>query len=175
MTKVAQETRICLGLVLGAHGVSGALRIRPYTEQPAAIAAYGPLEDESGERRFSLRIEAVRRGAVIAKVQGIAGREAAEALKGTRLYVRRRALPEPAENEYYPADLVGLRVELADGRRLGRVRAIVNYGAGDIVEIEPEGGGETLLLPFTQAQFPVVDLESGRLIAASEPDDIEKE
>lgn len=161
--------------MLGAHGVHGRLRIRPYTEDPAAIAAYGPLEDEAGLRRFTLKVTAARRGVVIAEAEGIADRDGAEALAGTRLYVARATLPDTGENEYYHADLAGLRVELESGERLGRVRAIVNYGAGDIVEIEPEEGGETLLMPFTKARFPVVDLEKGLLVACPESGDIEKE
>ena len=164
---------MCLGVVLGAHGVRGLLRIRSYTEDPRAIVAYGPLEDESGRPSLKLAIESVRERFVIAAAHGIASRSAAEALKGTRLFVARTALPEPGAGEFYHDDLIGLRVALEDGRSLGRVRAIANYGAGDLIEIEPEGGGATLLIPFTKSRFPEVDLAQGRLVVVPEAGDID--
>ena len=99
---------------------------------------------------------------VVARVAGVASRDAAEALRGLRLYVARAALPPPEEEEFYHADLEGLRAEFADGRDFGRVRRVVNYGAGDVLEIEREG--ESALVPFTRAAVPVVDIAGGRLV-----------
>ena len=171
------EARVCLGEVVGVHGVKGLVRVRAFTEEPEAFAAYGALEDEAGR---PLTLEAVGRakGTVLARVEGVSDRDKAETLRGTRLYVARAALPEIAEEEtYYQADLIGLATETAEGRPLGRVKAVHDFGAGDLLEIEggPEGGlkpGESLLLPFTRAAVPEVDLAAGRLVAVP-PEDLE--
>jgi 16S rRNA processing protein RimM len=162
------QQRVCLGEVVGAHGVKGLVRVRPFTADPEGVAAYGALQDERGRR---LTIEAVgrARGAVLARVEGVADRTQAEALKGTRLYVERAALPAIGEAEtYYHADLIGLRAETAEGRALGRVTAVHDFGAGDVLEISPMPGrglGESLLIPFTRASVPEVDLPAGRVVA----------
>lgn len=167
------EERVCLGEVVGAHGVKGLVRVRSFTEEPEAVAAYGPLRDERGGR---LVLDAVGRakGLVLARVEGVTDRTQAESLKGTRLYVDRDALPAIAESEtYYHADLVGLAAETADGEALGRVTAVHDFGAGDLLEIEAEpraGGptGESLLVPFTRAAVPEVDLAAGRVVVRPE-------
>ncbi len=158
-----------MGEVVGVHGVKGLVRVRPFTEVPEAFTAYGALQDESGRR---LNLEAVGRakGVVLARVEGVADRTQAEALKGTRLYVARAALPAIEEAEtYYLADLIGLLAENAEGRALGRVTAVHDFGAGDLLEIEPEPEagrkrGESLLVPFTREAVPEVDLEAGRVV-----------
>ena len=122
-----------------------------------------PSPTRSASRRFDIEITGGTKGQLLAKIAGIADRDAAEALKGTHLYVSRDALPEPEEEEYYVADLVGLRVETAAGESLGRVTAVRNYGAGDFLEVEGDNGGETLL-PFTKAAVPLVDVMAGRLV-----------
>ena len=156
-------TRICLGVITGAHGVRGLVRIKSFTAAPGDIAAYGPLDDEAGTRRFEVAVKGEAKGAVLAALAGVQDRNAAEALKGTRLYVDRAALPPPQdEEEYYHADLIGLRAEDATGRNLGRVVAVHNFGAGDLLEIERPDGTE-LLLPFTKAAVPSVDIAAGRL------------
>jgi 16S rRNA processing protein RimM len=155
--------RILVGAVAGAHGVRGQVRIKSFTADPAAVAAYGPLTDESGLRRFDVTVTGAAKGGVIARIDGIGDRTAAEALRGLRLYVARAALPPPAADEYYRADLVGLRVELADGSAFGRITDVQNYGAGDVLEIKRAGGG-TELLPFTARVVPLVDLAAGRII-----------
>ncbi|MDH3473430.1 MAG: ribosome maturation factor RimM [Rhodospirillales bacterium] len=168
------EPRICLGVVTGAHGVRGLLRVKSFTEAPEDLAAYGPLSDETGARRFALTVTGRAKGAVLARIEGVGDRDKAEALKGTRLYVERAALPAPEEAEtYYHADLIGLAAEDTQGRPLGRVVAVENFGAGDLLEIAegPGGqggqggqGGGSLLVPFTRAAVPVIDLEGGRLV-----------
>ena len=160
-----KSARLCLGHVTGAHGVKGEVRIRTYTQDPESIAAYGPLEDEAGTRRFTLiRARAAKEGAV-ARIEGIDTREEAEALKGTGLHVARAALPEKAEeNSWYQADLVGLVAINADGAALGQVVAVQNYGAGDLLELRPATGGNTVLVPFTEAIVPEIDIQAGWML-----------
>jgi len=160
---VADASRVCAGVITGAHGVRGLVKIKSFTEDPQNLVGYGPLTDESGSRTFAIEITGSAKGQLLAKVAGIADRNAADALRGTHLYVSRDALPEPEEEEYYIADLVGLRVEVASGETLGRVAAVRNYGAGDFLEIDAGSGGETLL-PFTKATVPLVEIAAGRLI-----------
>jgi 16S rRNA processing protein RimM len=155
--------RILVGAIAGAYGVRGQVRIKSFTDDPAAVAAYGPLSDESGERRFELEVTGRIKGGVVARIDGIADRTAAEALRGLRLYVPRAALPTTLADEYYRVDLIGLRAELADGSPFGRVIDVQNYGAGDVLEIErPDGATE--LLPFADRTVPVVDLAAGRVV-----------
>lgn len=154
---------ILVGAIAGAHGVRGQVRIKSFTDDPAAVAAYGPLSDESGERRFALTVTGRIKGGVIARIDGVADRSAAEALRGLRLYVSRHALPATESDEYYRADLIGLKAELADGTSFGRIIDVQNYGAGDVLEIErPDGATE--LLPFADRTVPVVDLAAGRIV-----------
>jgi len=164
--------RVLLGAIAGAHGVRGLVKVRSYTAEPADIAAYGPLTDAEGRRRLELEVLSAASGgsgALICRISGIADRTAAEALKGLRLYAERSAFPEAAEDEFYQADLIGLRAELPDGTVFGRIVAVQNYGAGDILEIEQPGAGtsgpgRTVDLPFTRAAVPVVDLAGGRVV-----------
>lgn len=155
--------RICLGVVAGAHGLDGAVLIRSYTADPASIGSYGKLADEDGKRTFAVKVRRVTAKGVIAKIAGIADRTQAEGLKGTELYIERASLPEPDEDEVYVADLIGLRVDGTDGNMLGTVSRMDNYGAGDVMEVTLASGG-ALLLPFTKAAVPVVDIAGGRLI-----------
>jgi 16S rRNA processing protein RimM len=166
------SARVCIGAIIGAHGVRGQVRVKSFTADPRDVGAYGPVEDEAGTRRFRLRVSgAPKDGVVVAQIEGVVGRDAAEALKGTALYVPKAALPPPEEDEFYHADLIGLRVELKDGSALGRVKALFDFGAGDVLEVETEGKG-TLFLPFTRAVVPVVDVAGGRLVAVP-PGEIE--
>ena len=155
--------RVLMGLVLGAHGIKGAVRILSYAAAPEDIASYGPLEDESGGRKFLLTIVGQARGAVLAAVEGIGDRDAAMALKGTKLYLERSALPAPAEGEFYWDDLVGLRAELTDGAALGEVVAVHDYGGGPSLEVRRETGAP-VMVPFTNRVVPVVDLAAGKLV-----------
>jgi 16S rRNA processing protein RimM len=156
--------RILVGAIAGAHGVRGEVRIKSFTADPKAIGAYGPLCDEAGSRRFQLTVTGSIKGGVLARIVGVGDRDQAAALKGMRLYVARDQLPPPDEpEEFYIADLVGLGADRLDGTRLGRVAAVDNYGAGDVVEIALEEGG-SLVVPFTRQAVPVVDLAGGRLV-----------
>jgi 16S rRNA processing protein RimM len=160
--------RVCVAIVTGAHGVKGAVRLKSFTADPADVARYGPLEDESGERHFALSLVGAGKGVLLARLAGIADRNQAEALRGLRLYLRRAALPPTADDEYYHADLIGLDARLTDGGVLGRVRAVHDFGAGDTLEIE-RAGGPPIMVPFTRAVVPVVDLEAGRLMIDPPP------
>lgn len=160
-----RSDRICLGRIDGPHGVRGLVRVRPFTEDPGAIASYGPLTDASGRRRFALTLLSWHRTAWLARVDGVEDRDAAAALRGESLYVPRSALPDPGEEgeAFYHADLIGLRVDRVDGRPLGRVRAVHDFGAGDLLDLSLDGGG-SVTVPFTKAVVPTVDLRAGRLV-----------
>lgn len=158
------EDRVCLGVVVGAHGVHGRLRVKPFTADPEAIGDYGPVEDEARQWTRRIRVTGRVKGVVVAEMEGVRRREEAEALRGTKLMVPRAALPEPEdENEFYYADLVGLTAETAGGERLGMVRAVHDFGAGDVLEVTLAEGG-TALYPFTRQVVPEVDLAGGRLV-----------
>jgi 16S rRNA processing protein RimM len=163
--------RVLLGRIAGAHGVRGEVRLTSFTERPEAIAEYGPLSDRSGRRQFALALRGRVRGEnLVAAIAGIDDRNAAEALAGTELYVDRAQLPPTGdEGEYYHVDLVGLRVEDPAGRELGRVTSVADYGAGPMLEIRSDAGGE-LLLAFTDAVVPTVDIAGGRLVALPPPE-----
>ena len=163
----AQAGRICVGAIVGAHGVKGTLRVRSFTENPEDITAYGPATDEAGDRVFDLSIEGRAKDDLLVRAVGISDRDAAQALKGTRFYVPRAALPEPEDGEYYHGDLIGLRVEDGDGNALGSVRGVHNFGAGDVLEIGAESGA-TLMVPFTHQAAPEIDLKAGRMRVSPE-------
>ena len=164
---MTEKDRVCMGVVGAPHGVRGAVRIKSFTDAPEAIAGYGALEDESGERRFTLRIigAAKGNGMVIAMVSGVADRDRAEALRGLRLYALRAALPPTTEDEFYHADLVGLVAEFEEGEQLGTVIAVHDFGAGDMLEIAQEKS-QSVLVPFTRAAVPIVDIARGRVVVA---------
>ena len=155
--------RICVGAFAGAHGVRGLLKVKSFTEDPKSLVAYGPVTDEAGRRRFEMELKGESQGLLLVRVEGIDDRDAAQALKGRRLYVPRSALPEPTEEEFYISDLVGLMAYDRSGRCHGTVKAVQNYGAGDFLEIRGEDGSE-LLLPFTKQAVPEVDLPGERLL-----------
>jgi 16S rRNA processing protein RimM len=157
--------RILLGRITGVHGVRGDVVIDSYTAEPTDIGAYGPLESEDGTRSFEIKVVRVTpKGAVIARVAGIGDRTEAEKLKATPLYADRARLPPTEEGQYYHADLVGLRVEDAQGRVLGSVIGVANYGAGDLLDVRLEGEKGSELIPFTDAFVPVVDVTGGRVV-----------
>ena len=156
---------ICVGAIAGAFGVRGEAKIKCFTDDPAAVGDYGPLHTEDGKREFKLKLTRQIKGGYAARLSGVDTREEAEALKGTRLYADRSALPEPDEEEFYYSDLLGLRIETADGTVLGKIKAVQDFGAGDVIEYLPAGGGETLYLPFTREIVPTVDVAGGRIVA----------
>lgn len=165
-------SRVCVGQIVGVHGVRGSVKLKSFTADPADVAAYGPLSDEAGTRRFQPVLTGEAKGVFIARLDGVADRDAAEALKGVRLFAPRSALPEPDDaEEFYYADLIGLRAETADGEAFGKVTAVHDFGAGDILELR-KTDGRTVYLPFTRTVFPVVDVRDGRVVVAP-PDEID--
>ena len=156
---------ICVARIGAAHGVRGAVKLWTFTEDPFAVKAYGPLWSKDGARRFELTSAREARGHLVATLRGITTRDEAERLNGLELYVAREKLPATDEGEYYHADLIGLSAVTAAGEPIGRVIAIHNFGAGDIIEIAPPEG-VTMLLPFTNAVVPTVDLAGGRVVIA---------
>src|SRR5579871_316401 len=131
--------RLLVGVVVGAQGLGGLMRVKSFTHNPADLAAYGPVEDESGQKKLALKVTSQSKGVVIVRASGVADRNQAEAMKGTKLFVPRAALPAPEEDEFYSSDLVGLAAERADGTKLGRVKAVHDFGAGEIIELEGPG------------------------------------
>ena len=166
MTDAAK--RVCLGVVTGPHGVQGAVRIKSFTEAAEDVARYGPLADETGGRRFELRLIGAGKGVVIARLAGVEDRNQAEALRGLRLYLTRSALPQTDADEYYHADLLGLEAVLGDGTPVGRVRAIHDFGAGDTLEVT-RPGAPPVMVPFTRAVVPIVEPAAGRLVLDPPP------
>jgi 16S rRNA processing protein RimM len=158
------SARVCLGQIGAPHGVRGEVRLRSFTADPDAIAAYGPLETEDGH---VVQIESLRRAKdhFVARLAGVADRDAAERLTNIKLYVSRERLPAPDRaDEFYHADLIGLAVVNRQGGKLGTVIAVHNFGAGDLIEVRPTDGNTTQMLPFNEATVPVVDLAAGRLV-----------
>jgi len=151
--------RVLLGVVAAPHGVRGLVRIRSYTENPMAVAAYGPLSDESGKKEYRVEALSAARDAVLARIEGVADRTSAEALRGLRLYVERERLPQTSEREWYEADLIGLAAVGTDGRDWGKVVAFHDFGAGSVMELS---GGT--MLPFTDEAVPEIDIEGGRVV-----------
>jgi 16S rRNA processing protein RimM len=154
---------ILVGRIGAAHGVRGLVKLQSFTGDPAAIGGYGALTDATGERRFEVTVLNAVKGGIVARIAGVVDRTAAEKLRGVELYLPRDRLPPPGEGEYYCADLVGLAAELADGRPFGRVRAVENFGAGDLLAID-RPGKPPVSLPFTERVVPVVDLSGGRVV-----------
>ncbi|RME14452.1 MAG: ribosome maturation factor RimM [Alphaproteobacteria bacterium] len=159
------EKRICVGALAGAFGVRGEVRLKSFTAEPEAIAAYGPLWSEDGTRSFEVTLVRPIPKGFAARLSGVSTREEAEALRGLRLYADRDALPTLPDDEFYHADLIGLDVFDTGGQRLGRVSAVHNHGAGDLLEVTGPGLKTPALLPFTRAAVPTVDLAAGRIIA----------
>ena len=155
--------RICVAQIGAAHGIRGEVRLRSFTGDPMAIASYGPLESEDGAQRFTIETLRPAKDHFVARLEGISDRNAAEQLTNLRLYVARDRLPPAGDGEFYHADLVGLAAVTPDGAALGTVTAVHNFGAGDVIEIKP-ASGEALLVPFTDAAVPEIDLAAGRMV-----------
>jgi len=155
--------QICVARIGAAHGVRGAVKLWTFTEDPFAVKDYGPLSTKDGARHFELTSAREAKDHLVVTFQGVATRDDAERLNGVELYIPRDKLPETADDEYYHADLIGLDAVTTAGEPLGRVIAIHNFGAGDLIEIAPPSG-MTILLPFSNAVVPTVDISGGRVV-----------
>jgi 16S rRNA processing protein RimM len=163
----ASARLIAVGIFGAPHGVRGELRVKSYTGDPAAIGTYDSLTDKAGRAIFKLTAARVMRDQMlVVRLAGVNSREDAEKLTGVELFVRRAELPPLPDDEFYHDDLVGLEALTEGGERLGRIVALHNFGAGDILEIAPASGGETFMLPFNRATAIEVDLSNGRIVIA---------
>ena len=163
MTPRAQ--RICVAQIGAPHGVRGEVKLWPFTAEPESVRDYGPLESEDGARRFEIETLRTAKDHLVVRLKGVNDRDAAERLTNTKLFVPRERLPATeADDEFYHADLVGLAVVDASGNGLGSVAAVHNFGAGDLIEVKPAQSNATVLLPFTEAAVPVVDIAGRRIV-----------
>jgi len=160
-----QDERVCVGAIAGAFGVRGEVRLKSFCAVPEAIADYGPLWTEDGARSFDVTISRAVANGLSARLSGVKTREDADALRGIRLYADRARLPALNDEEFYHADLIGLEMFDTGGKLLGRVQAVLNHGAGDLLEVRGPQSGQTVLIPFTRSIVPTVDLRLGRIIA----------
>ena len=171
----APDRLILMGVFGAPQGVNGAVRVKSLTRDPKAIGAYGPLTDGKGARVIVFEsLRPLKADMLVARVNGVSTREAAAALTGVEIFARRDQLPPPSADEFYYDDLIGLDAVDRAGAPLGRVLSLMNYGGGDILEIVPAGGGETLLLPFTRQVAPTIDFDAGR-IEIEPPREVEDE
>lgn len=159
------KDQICVGAIAGAYGVKGEVRLKSFCADPEAVAAYGPLRSEDGTREFSIKLRAPVTNGFAARVEGVMTREQAESLRGVRLFADRALFPDLPEDEFYQADLIGLEVFDTGGTSLGKVKAVLNHGASDLLELVAPGRKGAILLPFTRAIVPTVDLARRRIIA----------
>ena len=158
------DNLICVGAIMGAFGVRGEVRLKSFCADPSAIETYSPLTTESGES-YELTIMRSVKSGFGARLSGVQDKDAADALRGTRLYAQRDDLPTLPDDEYYHSDLIGLEVLDTGGVRLGKVKTVLDFGAGDILEIVGKDLKEPAMLPFTLANVPTVDLKAGKIIA----------
>lgn len=170
---MSQKPQVCIARIGAAHGVRGAVKLWTFTEDPFAVIDYGPLASKDGARSFEVADARQVKDHLVATLKGVTTREAAERLNGVELYVARDKLPDTEAGEFYHADLIGLEAIDETGAPVGRVLAVHNFGAGDIIEIAPPSG-PTLLLPFTDAVVPTVDLSAGRVVVVL-PNEIDGE
>lgn len=167
MSNTSQEL-VLVGAISGARGLKGEVRIKSFTADPKGISHYGDVFEENGAKSYTIRVIGLAKGQVLARLGGIEDRTAAEALKGTRLYVPKTALPEPAQDEFYFSDLVGLRADLIGGEKLGFVKEVHDFGAGAMLEVT---GGDfgIVMVPFSRTAVPQVDIKGGRVVIDPPP------
>lgn len=167
---------VCLGAVTGAVGLKGEVRVKPFTEDPASLGQYGPVTLYPGGQEAKVTNVRPAKGGAVVRFAGVLDRNGAEALKGKRFYVPRSALPAlEEEDEFYHQDLIGLGVEDTDGKPVGHVKAVHDFGAGDMLEIVPEGPTKAFVIAFTRADVPEVDIKGGRVVIRPRADEGEEE
>lgn len=157
------KDRVCVGAIAGSFGVRGEVRLKSFCADPAAIGDYSPVETEEG-KPLALHLTRAIKAGFAAKIEGVGTKDAADAMRGVRLYVDRARLPEPEEDEYYHSDLIGMSVVDTGGADLGKVKAVLDHGAGDLLELHLAGSSKTALLPFTKDVVPTVDMAARRLV-----------
>jgi 16S rRNA processing protein RimM len=155
---------VLVAQIAGAVGVRGEVRVTAFTEAPENLLAYGPLLDAAGKPALTLLSGRPDKGALVGRAEEIATREEAQSMRGTRLYITRDRLPAPEEDEFYLADLIGLAAVSPAGDPIGRVKSVHNFGAGDLLEIEPSGGAATWWAPFTKEVVPEVRMLEGVIV-----------
>lgn len=156
--------RVCVGVIAGSFGVRGEVRLKSFCAEPSSIGDYGPLATEDGTRQFKVTIARPVKGGFGARLSGVSTKEAADALKGVRLYANRASLPDLADDEYYHSDLLGLEVRDTGGVLLGKITSVHDHGAGDLLEVSGALVGSSVLIPFTREAVPTVDLTLGRVV-----------
>ncbi|MDP1631080.1 MAG: ribosome maturation factor RimM [Caulobacter sp.] len=166
------DSLIAVGQVAGAFGVRGEVRITTYTEEPLALARFRALKRQDGSPGLTILAARDAKGGIIVRCEGVETKDQADALRGLKLFIPRDALPPPEEDEYYLTDLIGVAVTSPEGTVLGKVKAVQDFGAGDILEIAPTEGGPTWYLPFTREAVPEVRLSEGLLVAVP-PEEVE--
>lgn len=159
------DERICVGVISGSYGVTGEVRVKSFCAQPDDIETYSPLTNQDGSRDFTLALIRPMKAGFVARITNVTTKEQGDALKGTQLYARREQLPSLPNDEYYYSDLTGLTVYDTGGAVLGEVKTVHNHGAGDLLEVQLPGASTTVLVPFTQAAVPTVDLAARRIVA----------
>jgi len=162
-----EDGKVCLGVVVGARGIKGDVKVKSFTRHPKDVASYGRVHTEDGQR-LALRVTGEAKGSVLVRISDVKDRAGAEALKGQQLYVARGQLPEEvAEDEYYHADLIGLTALDETDVECGTVIAVYDFGAGDVLDIR-RPAGHTVMLPFTLQAIPEIDLSTGRIVISSQ-------
>jgi 16S rRNA processing protein RimM len=154
--------RVCVGVITGAHGIRGEVKLKSFTENPLDIASYGTLENEDGSRQFNIKLFGKPSKTIRASIEGVTDRNMAEELKGEELYINRSLLGQADEEEFYHADLIGLDATLEDGSVVGKVVAVYDYGAGDFLEVKTSDG-KPAVIPFTKRAVPVIDVKGGKI------------
>ena len=162
-TRMNKAELICVAAIAGAFGVKGEVKLKSFTDLPESCVSYGPLLSGSGQVILTPASHRLVKGAVAVTCPEVKTREQAEALKSTKLYVPRENFPPPEEDEFYAADLIGLDVKSTDGKRIGKIIAVEDFGAGDLLEIKPKEG-KSFYHPFTLAATPKVDIKAGRVV-----------
>ena len=158
------KDRVCVGAIAGAFGIKGEVRLKSFCAEPESIASYGPLSSEDGMTTWDLQLVRPAKSGFVGRLSGVTTKEEADALRGTTLHVARSRLPDLPDDEFYTADLVGLPVLDTEGSEIGRITAVLNHGAGDLLEIDGDDSGPGILLPLTRANVPTIDLTNGRIV-----------
>lgn len=171
-----REDRVCLGAIVGVHGIKGEVKVKSFTEYDMDIDQYGPLEDEPASRKFDIKVVGHSKEILRVKIKGVDDRNMAETLVGCGLYVSRDKLPELEEEEFYHTDLIGLDVKFADTNEvIGNVLAVYNFGAGDLLDIKINGQKNSAMVPFTKDYVPEVNISNGYIIIAKSSIDFSNE